>query len=96
MPRTKENGSKFVATVLNNGMKIVISADLWSKRGAALLGIVGHAILRKKTKAGKLKWVMVEKLLAEAKEEAGKKASRCGYEGTPCFAKRGSRGPQST
>jgi len=48
--------------VENNGLKIVISADLWSKNGVALLGILSHAIIETTNEKGDLVWSMVEVL----------------------------------
>jgi len=48
--------------VLNrNRLKAVISADLWSKNGVALLGVLSHAIVEIKFEGQDL-WVMVEML----------------------------------
>ena len=58
----RENGAETVALLLKDGMKVTISADLWSKNGCALLGILFHGILRQPLLGGKYKWCMVEKL----------------------------------
>ena len=47
--------------VLEAGLRIVISADLWSKNGVAILGILSHAIVEIKSTSG-LMWHMVELL----------------------------------
>jgi len=58
----KANGAKAVAKILADGNKVSLSADLWSKNGCALLGILLHGILREKLLSGKFRWSMVEKL----------------------------------
>ena len=58
----KENGKETVTLLLEDGIKVTISADLWSKNGCALLGILLHGILRHKLPNGKYQWCMVEKL----------------------------------
>ena len=58
----RKNGAETVAMLLADGIKVTISADLWSKNGCALLGILLHGILRQKKLCGKYKWLMTEKL----------------------------------
>ena len=48
--------------LVQNKLRLVISADLWSKNGVALLGILSHAILEVKDPKGQLMWQMVEVL----------------------------------
>ena len=58
----RQNGAETVSLLLAAGVKVTISADLWSKNGCALLGILLHGILRLSQLDGKHKWSMVEKL----------------------------------
>ena len=58
----RENATEIVAIQLNSKQKLSISADLWSKNGCALLGILLHGILRELLPSGRYKWVMFEKL----------------------------------
>ena len=58
----KQKTIRLHQTVLGDGLKIVISADLWSKNGIALLGILSHAIVEIKGPDGKMMWQMVELL----------------------------------
>ena len=48
--------------VLEAGFRIVVSADLWSKNGVALLGILSHAIVELVDDKGAPVWLMVELL----------------------------------
>ena len=58
----KETGKETVTLLLADGIKVTISADLWSKNGCALLGILLHGILRHKLPNGTYQWCMVEQL----------------------------------
>lgn len=68
----RDNATEFVKILLDKEILITLSADLWSKNGVALLGILAHGILRKRivdsASAGpgpvRYKWCMVEKLVA--------------------------------